>query len=80
MLDQLERSVVETFDATWMRGRLQERIDRLKNEHVEAARALIARWPADTPMLKKSDAHTPQQLTAIDRALSKVEADFGVPF
>ena len=80
ILDPLERSVVEAFDPAKIRAALQTRIDRLKNEHVEAARALITRWPDGVPMLKKSDAHTPQQLTAIDRALAKVEADYSIAF
>ena len=80
LLDQMEQSIVDAFDPAQIRAGLQARIDRLKAEHVEAARALIARWPAGIPTLKKSDAHTPQQLDAINQVISKVEADYGIPF
>ena len=80
LLDRIVQTVEETFDPAQIRAGLQARIDRLKNEHPDAARALITRWPADTPMLKKSDAHTVQQLEAIDRVLTQVEADLSIPF
>ena len=80
LLDQLEQSIADTFDVAQIRADIQARIDRLKNDHVEAARALIARWPDGVEYLKRSDTHTPQQLTAIDRALTKVEADYSIPF
>ena len=80
ILDQMEQTIVEAFDPDAMRISLQVRIDFMKSECPDAARALIARWPEGVPMLKKSDAHTVQQLTAIERTITKVEADFGFPF
>ena len=80
LLDQLEQSIVDTFDPAQIRVQLQTRIDRLKNEHPNAARALIARWPAGVEYLKKSDAHTAQQLEHINRVLTQVEADLSIPF
>ena len=80
LLDQMVASIEATFDVAQTRADLQARIDRLKNDEVDAARVLIARWPRGVPMLKKSDAHTVQQLEAINRVLTQVEADFGFPF
>lgn len=80
LLDQMEQSIVEAFDPAQIRAQLQARIDRLKAENVEAARALLQRWPRESLTLKQSNDHTPTELTNIDRVLAKVEADYGFPF
>ena len=80
LLDQMEQSIVEAFDLPTFRAATQARIDKLRTANIAALRALGARWPAGIPTLKKSDAHTPQQLDAINQVISKVEADYGFPF
>lgn len=41
---------------------------------------LAASWPTGVPTLKHSQDHTPEQLSAIDTILCRVEAEFGAPF
>lgn len=80
VLDQMERMVVETFNPEAQRAALTERIATLKELNVDAARVLLRRWPDGVPLLKRSDQHTPQQLTAISKVLDRIEADHGVAF
>lgn len=66
--------------ATDRRQRTVKRIERLRDEHPELLKTLAARWPSGVPTIKQSDAHTDEQLDAIDGVLTRIEADGGVPF
>jgi hypothetical protein len=37
-------------------------------------------WPVGIPTLKQSQAHTPEQLSAIDTVLCRIETEHGAPF
>lgn len=75
----LEQSLPEaTVDelATWLR----RRVDTLKADHPDAARALAARWPADVATFKHADTHTVVELAQIEAAIDRVEAAHQIPF
>jgi hypothetical protein len=80
ILNEMIRSIEEAFDPVAIRANLQARIDNLKELNVDAARTLLRVWPDGVPFLKRSEDHTRQQLTAIDHTLTRVEADYGIPF
>lgn len=66
-------------DVAALRAWLTGRVDSLRD--AEAAMADLAkRWPATVPTLKRSEAHTLEQLRAIEKVLDRVEADHGRPF
>jgi hypothetical protein len=62
--------------ALWLRSR----VDNLKTNHPDAARALAARWPADVPTFKHADTHTASELAQIEAAIDRVEAAHQIPF
>lgn len=48
--------------------------------HPGALDQVAAQWPAGIPTLKQSAHHTPEQLSAIDDLLCRVEDEYGAPF
>lgn len=75
----LEASLADATPSE-LRGWLITRIDNLKANHPDAARALAARWPADVATFKHADTHTPVELAQIEAAVNQVEAAHQVPF
>jgi hypothetical protein len=70
---------VLSTDNNDVRSWLQERI-RVIGEHDAAAAMLRDHWPFDLPTLKRSDAHSPDQLAAIEQLLDGVERAFDLGF
>ena len=78
-LGEYQPDLVPLLEVSLVRGWLQERIDVIGG--IPAARAdLGASWPPEVPMLKRSDAHTSEQLAQIEAVLNGVEARNSVPF
>jgi len=74
----LQATVVEP-SVDELAGWLRARVDRLKTDHLDAAHALAASWPANVPTLKQGG-HTRSQLAQIETVIDRVEATHGVPF
>jgi hypothetical protein len=62
-----------------LRAWLQERINVI-GQNEAAAAMLRSHWPTDVPTLKSSDAHTPEQIAAIELVLDGVERAFDLGF
>lgn len=63
-----------------LRAALVARVALLKNEHLDAARALARAWPDGIPTLSQSDSHTLDQLEVIRTVVERIEAAHGIPF
>lgn len=63
-----------------LRSYVLRRVQRLREQYPAALATLAARWPAEVPTLKQSDAHTEEQLDAIVKALDVAEAAHQIPF
>lgn len=63
-----------------LRAWLVDRVNNLKANHPDAARALAAAWPADVATFKHADTHTVGELAQIEAAVDRVEAAHQIPF
>lgn len=68
-------------DLTDVRAGLQKRIDALRAHGADALEHIARLLQAnEIPSLKKSDAHTDEQLILMDKLIAKVEAEHVIPF
>lgn len=59
----------------WLQGRID-----VVGRHEFARGDLLRQWPADMPTLRRSDAHTVDELAGLERLLDMVEAAHSIPF
>jgi hypothetical protein len=62
------------------RAGIVARLENLRAHHPAALTELARQWPADIPTLKQSQAHGPDQLSAIDTVLCQIEDRYRAPF
>lgn len=60
----------------WVKSRLLD----LKQNHPAALEYLAGNWPLGVPTFTTNHAHTPDELTLIERVVADVEATFKIPF